>query len=357
MKPNTKDLALWTVKGVVFLLLFIIIFNCTGEVLRNKSESEALGVITGKPDESYDVILAGSSHMQYSIQPAQLFGEFGITSCNVSTAAQSVPTTYYIVKEMIDRHSPELVIVDLFCLFYPENYFTTTRFHQAVDNLPLSMNKIEAINDLVDVNESEFFINYLLYHGRWKDLRKYDYTIHDTFNETYQLLKNVEKFTDPFVPVPVNETEEIPTAPFTYLEKIVKLCREKDVKLLLTVLPYRADVDNNSVTGDYQQKIYNKTAEFAEKWGVDYYNSLFHLDEIGFDFTTDMNEYSHVNAPASVKVTSFYGKMLDEKYDLPDIRQSGNDTAEWESDYTEYLAKIEEITAEIESKFDVTFAK
>ena len=121
MKHNIKSLALSAVKCIAFVLLFLMIFNYTGEVLRNKSESEALGVITKKPDESYDVILAGSSHMQYTLQPAQLFGEHGITACNISTAAQSVPTTYYLIKEMIDRHSPELVVVDLFCLFYPEN--------------------------------------------------------------------------------------------------------------------------------------------------------------------------------------------------------------------------------------------
>lgn len=349
MKQNTKKLILAAVKCIAFLVLFLIIFNYTSEVLRNKSESEALGVITKKPDNSYDVILAGSSHMQFTLQPAQLFGEHGITSCNVSTAAQSVPTTYYLVKEMIERHNPKLVIVDLFCLFYPENYFTPTRFHQAVDNLTLSATKIEAINDLVDVNESEFFINYLLYHSRWKELQRYDYKIHSEVNETYQLLELSYPFPEPFVPLPESDTADIPDIPLKYLEKIATLCKEKNVELLLTVVPYRADIDNNSVTGVYQQQLYNKTAELAKEWGIDYFNALHHLDEIDFDFMTDMCEYSHMNAPASKKVTEFYGKLLKENYDLPDHRDTKY-ADEWQKDYTEYLAKVEEISQKLQSQ-------
>lgn len=346
---NIKKLTLSAVKCIAFIVLFLMIFNYTGEILRNKSESEVLGIVTNKPDNSYDVILAGSSHMQYTLQPAQLFGEHGITSCNVSTAAQSVPTTYYIVKEMIERHDPELVIVDLFCLFYPENYFTPTRFHQAVDNLPLNSTKIEAINDLVDVSESEFYVNYLLYHSRWKSLTRYDYKILDELNETYQLLNRVSPFTEPFVPVPEGETAEIPEVPLEYLKKIVDLCLEKDVKLLLTVVPYRADFDNNSVTGVYQQQLYNKTAELAKEWGVDYFNALHYLDEIGFDFTTDMVEYSHMNAPAAKKVTEYYGNMLTEMYELTDHRDS-EIADEWMADYHEYLVKVESIKGALNSK-------
>ena len=101
---------------LLFAYLFLSIYDYTKEVFCDKYASEALNIITEQRNGTYDVILAGSSHMQYAIQPAQLFGEYGISACNVSTASQSVPTTYYVVKDMIQRHDPELVVVDLFCL-------------------------------------------------------------------------------------------------------------------------------------------------------------------------------------------------------------------------------------------------
>lgn len=240
-------------KAVLFCLLFAVIFSYTRNVLRNKSESEALGVIMSQSDRSYDVILCGPSHMQYSLQPAQLYGEYGIVSCNTSTAAQSIPTTYYVIKEMLEQHTPKLVVVDLFCLFYPENFFTPTRFHQAVDNFPLGKVKTEAILGLADESKSEFFIDYLLYHGRWKELTEYDYTVLSEYNETYQLLCGTYPYPEPFEPI-FDETAEIPEIPLKYLEKIADLCRKNNVSLMFTVIPYRADVDNNDTSAELQQK-------------------------------------------------------------------------------------------------------
>ncbi len=335
MKKNVIKIA----KFMLFIVLFLSIYSYTNDVLRNKSESEAFGVIMEQPNNTYDVILAGPSHMQFAVQPAQLFGEYGIAACNTSTAAQSIPTTYYVVKEMIDRHDPELVLVDLFCLFYPENYFAPARFHQAIDNFPLSLNKAEAIMDLADVSKSEYFINYLLYHTRWKELRRFDYTIHDEKNETYQLLTGTWPFPEPFTPD--FGTAEVPAVPLEYLKKITDLCKETDTKLLLTVIPYRADVDNNDTSAVLQQQMYNTVEQLAAEWGVDYFNSLHHLEEIGFDFTTDMVEFSHVNVSGAEKISSYYGKLIKDNYDIPD-RSEDERYAEWYEDYEEYRTKLEE---------------
>ena len=140
MKQKYSQILIWVGKAFLFILLFFSLYICSREILRDKKHSEALGIIMRQPDQTYDVILAGPSHIQHALHPAQLFGEYGIASCNTATAAQSVPTSYYVIKEMIDRHDPELVVLDLFCLFYPEAYFSPARFHQAIDNFALNRN-------------------------------------------------------------------------------------------------------------------------------------------------------------------------------------------------------------------------
>ena len=94
MNTTLKKQAQKVAKAILFIALFLLIYTYSRDVLRNKSESEALGIIMKQENETYDVILAGPSHMQYAIQPAQLFAEYGIAACNTSTAAQSIPTTY-----------------------------------------------------------------------------------------------------------------------------------------------------------------------------------------------------------------------------------------------------------------------
>ena len=335
MNKNIKKIA----KFLLFAVLFLSIYTYTRDVLRNKSESEALGIITKQPNNTYDVILAGPSHMQVALQPAQFFGEYGIASCNTSTAAQSLPTTYHVLKEMIDRHNPNLVILDLFCLFHPDNFFSTTRFHQAIDNFPISINKATAIYDLTDTSESEYLINYLLYHSRWKELTRFDYKVQDEYNEKYQVHIGTWPYPDPFVPV--YEKAKIPEIPLEYLEKIVKLCKKTDTELLLTVIPYRADVDNNNTSAILQQQMYNTVEELAKEWDVDYFNGLHHLEEIGFDFTTDMIEFSHVNSSGAEKLSTYYGKMIKENYNIPD-RSEEQKYSEWHEDYQEYKVKLEE---------------
>lgn len=334
MKKHIKAIA----KVLLFVFLFAMIYTYSRDVLRNKSESEALGIIVKEPDGMYDVILAGPSHMQYAMQPAQLFGEFGIAACNTATSAQSIPTSYYIIKEMIDRHDPELVVLDLFCLFYPDNYFTPTRMHQAIDNFPLSKNKAEAITDLVKDDKSEFFLNYLLYHSRWKELQRFDYTAHKEHNEKYKLLFECQPFDEPFIPT--YEKSDIPEIPLKYLNKLVALCKETDTELLLTVIPYRADIDNNNTSAVLQQQMYNTVEELAKEWGVGYINGLHHLKEMNFDFSTDMFEDSHVNVFGSNKVTNYYGKYIIDNYDIQD-RYKEEKYSDWHDDFAEYTQLLE----------------
>ena len=39
-------------------------------------------------------------------------------------------------------------------------------------------------------------------------------------------------------------------------------------------------------------------------------NLLHQLDAIGFDFNTDMAEFSHLNESGSMKVSKYFGKIL-----------------------------------------------
>jgi len=338
-----KKLVPAVAKLLLFVFLFLSIYNYTDDAFRGSNMHSALPILAEQPDESYDVILAGSSHMQLSVHPAQLFAQYGITSCNTASASQSIPTSYYIIKEMIDRHSPELVVLDLFCIHGDEPYFTRAWVHEALDGFPLSINKAKAINALVEDGRDEFYLNYLFYHGRWKDLEKADYRYEITRDEKYQFsVDGINAFPEVFVPLDMQETEEIPAITKEYLEKIVLLCRDTGTKLMFTVVPYRADVDiHDNVTAREIQGMYNSAAKLAAEYGVDFLNSLYFLEEIGIDFTQDLVDPSHVNALGSEKVSEFYGKYLSENYDLPD-RSQDERYSDWHEDCQEYMRILEE---------------
>lgn len=326
--------------GLILLLLLMLLGLNT--VFLGRSYNQQIAKIVLAPGGSYDVILAGPSHIQYAIQPAQLFGEQGIASCNIATSAQSIPTTYHMLKDMIDRHDPEVVVLDLFCLFHPEKLISPERLHEAMDFFPLSANKIHAVQDLISENHLDFYIPFVFYHSRWNSLTREDYVMYLHTNETFRLLEGLEVFEKPFTPVPEDQIAEIPEIPLRYLQQIVDMCKETDTQLLLTVIPYRADEDNNELSAIYQQQLFNAAAQYAQQWDIPYLNGLHHLDEMNFDFTTDMMESSHVNASGSQKISAFYGNYLREHFEIPD-RSQDPDYAHWYEDYDQYLTALHQL--------------
>lgn len=68
--------------------------------------------------DTFDVILAGSSTIMYGIHPLQLYDEFGISSYSLTTAAQRIPLTYYLVKEALREQHPQLVVIDVYYAGY-----------------------------------------------------------------------------------------------------------------------------------------------------------------------------------------------------------------------------------------------
>ena len=94
------------------------------------------------------------------------------------------------------------------------------------------------------------------------------------------------------------------------------VCRSReirmDVPLLIVVTPY--------ATTEEKQKRFNTAADIAAEYGVPFidYNLLY--EECGMDFTTDMADDGHLNAPGAAKFTSVFGAYLAEHYDIPDHR-------------------------------------
>lgn len=338
-----RKLAPSAAKVLLFILLFSWIYDYTDDAFRGSNMHSALPILAERPDESYDVILAGSCHMQLSVQPAQLFAQNGIAACNIGSAAQSIPVSYFLIKEMIDRHSPELVVLDLFTLYETDLVAAHSWAHEALDGFPLSINKIKAINTLIGEGKENFYFNYRFYHSRWKELKKEDYRYETVMDELYQFsVDGIAAFPEPFSPVDPQETMEIPPVAKEYLEKIIQICKESGTSLLLTATPYRADATaETKEASEKTQKLFNSAAKLAAEHGVDYLNGLYYIDEMDLDFTQDFVDASHVNAIGTEKVTEFYGNYLRENYDLPD-RSQDERYSDWHEECQEYWTVLRE---------------
>lgn len=146
-----KAKLLFFTKTIVLLLLIIICINIITYVLRDKQNAEYIYPFYEEEQDTIDVIFVGSSHMYRSVYPLEIWNEHGITSWNLGSSEQSIAASYYLVKESIDKQHPKVVVMEMYMSFVDSKYYSYARIHQIADNMPMSLNKVQMVNDLIPV--------------------------------------------------------------------------------------------------------------------------------------------------------------------------------------------------------------
>ena len=145
-------------------------------------------------DRDYDVLFMGTSHVIDSVFPMELWKEYGIVSYNCGGTSNYLPTTYWVLQNVLDYVTPKVVVIDCYRLADDEKCPIIERAHYSLDSFPLSMNKIKAVLDLMDdpggktaeqaekaanIAQSpslELLWNFAFYHSRWNELEKDDFS-------------------------------------------------------------------------------------------------------------------------------------------------------------------------------------
>ena len=87
-----------------------------------------------------------------------------------------------------------------------------------------------------------------------------------------------------------------------WLEKIVSLCEENDIELILYTAPYQAP--------ESEQAIFNGLDGYAKEHGLRYRNMMYDMDAIGLDPESDFIDEGHVNCCGQEKLTRFLAETL-----------------------------------------------
>ena len=91
----------------------------------------------------------------------------------------------------------------------------------------------------------------------------------------------------------------------------------------------KRDIFNSILT-----RMERRDAERAAEYGVPFIDYNLMYEELGMDFSADMADDGHLNAPGAAKFTSYFGNYLSEHYDIPDHRgEEAYETWEKDADY------------------------
>lgn len=328
-----------TVKRVMGTLCFLVILAALVHgltfVTRNKNEAELVHPYYDEKKDSLDVVFVGSSHVMCGVYPMELYREYGIASYDYTSSALVLPQAYYQVVEALRHQNPRVLVLDISGVAYGEVKVGSPEYvHVQLDNMKWSVNKIQAINDLIEepADRMEYYFPLMKFHTRWKELQPEDFQPIVGYTKGAHVSDDILSGAAAYPIEPKDSTAPISRYAETYLRKILDYCRERDVSVLLVNFPLIVDAAT--------QEKYNAVYAIAEEYGLPYLNLLHHLDELGFDFTVDLKDTSHCNRTGAEKVTSYLGGYLKEHYELPDRRDDPAYQSAWDAAYERYMEEF-----------------
>lgn len=313
-------------KAVMFLCLLGVIVSAVNQTLIKKHLYNENRGTTGThygfyemERDTVDILFLGSSHSGAAFNPQYLYDKYNITSFNLCSDAQPVLASYYWLKEALQYQSPQVVILDCYSLWLDEEFYQETRERMAFDNMRLGPVKLEAINTVCTLDESQSRNSYLLtnirYHDRWSALNETDFNWKDDIVppsdlKGFYLMRNQCGYQD-YVPfeVSASETEDFLPEAKIYLDKIVKLCKDNDIELILVKTPTLAETVGR----------HNAVAEYAASNSLMFFdfNEKILYEKIDFDYSVDMSDNettgiknAHANPSGARKMTHFLGDIL-----------------------------------------------
>lgn len=334
------------IKSVTFISILIWISYIAGQVFINKTAGGS-GYNYRKwfyaSEDNYDVIFVGASKTRLGISPMELWNSYGITSYLYSQGGAAIINSYWSIESILKETKPQIIIVGLDTL--GGDYFKEANTHSLIDAMPIgNAAKYEA---MLDMAPTEKWCDYLFplayYHERWQELTIEDFKkLSLPYNNGGQLFKvNAQKNSDYLERIPIvpeSESTDLIALDEEYIEKIINLCQKESVELILCYFPWYTYEEKDH--GEEYQKMANTVNILAEQYGITYVNFMHLLDDLNWNFRTDMNDRKHSNISGTLKLTMWMGDYLTQNYLFEDKR-STNGYQKWNRQYDDYLEKIE----------------
>ncbi len=331
--------------AILFCVVFLTAFTGFSEVLRKKlSNTDRIHEFYGLEKDSLDAVFVGSSHIYYGIYPDYLWQRSGIASYDLASPNQSIPVSYYLIRDAIRLQHPEVIVLDVYYLFQDIYAFSQARLHEAADSMPFwSVNRLRMIHDLAGRVEGEesvysFYIPLVLYHSRWKELETKDFTIETGYLKGANVKVTSEKTT---MFEPLEERVELPAVTMDYLARIEEECEKTGTKLVLLSVPFSGKPKEEEKIRRFLA-LDRTFSEYAEEHSIDFLNLQEQWETLGLNWEEDFYEPAHLNCYGAEKLTFYIADYLSEKYGLPDHRGDPR-YAQWDKDlktFNRYVGRM-----------------
>ncbi|SCY72628.1 hypothetical protein [Butyrivibrio sp. INlla14] len=294
------------------------------------------------PRDTVDVLFFGSSHGAAAFDPQVVYNLYGIKSYNLSCEQQNLLVSYYWLEEALKYQSPKVVVLDPFILFpfYRDEALNTSEIctRLAIDPMRWSHNKLNAVMDICKFDGSQsidsYFLKTIRFHAKWKALKEHDFSYAKMENhfelKGYAPLSNyMVNANENYMPFRSVDAEGIEMVPLmqSYLDKIVDVCKERNIALLIVKTP----------TTNWDIDRYNEVKSYSEKNNIRYidFNEMDTNTDSGFSYLYSMSDDEHCNLWGAETVSAYVAGMLYNDYGV-----TGGDGYEAWANTNDYYSHI-----------------
>lgn len=325
------------IKAVSLLLALALVLGRIDAVLALKSYDGLYPMrqFYEQEEGSVDLLVLGSSHAYVNIDTGTMWEEYGIPAYDLGGGIQPFWNTYYFLKEALKTQTPRLVVMDAYAATFAKEYNDDGRAVSNTFGMKWSWDKVEAMKLSAPPDRlNGLLLSYCQYHARSRELTREDFLEYKGDSAKYASWKGsyVAAAIAPFQwPSGVQTEDRRPMTAKTeeWYRKTIELARSSGVPLLIVVTPYP------SVTAEHQA-VFNTAADIAGEYGVPFVNFNQDFEALDLDPASDYFDGQHMNVWGSRRFTRQLGKLLTDRYDLPD-RQGDPAYRSWE-DNARYIA-------------------
>ncbi len=294
-----------------------------------------------------EVIFVGDCEVYENFSPITLWQEYGIPSVIRGSPQQLIWQSYYVMEETLAIEKPKVVVFNVLSMKYDTNESTGDQSRREaynrmnLDGMRWSRSKWNAIQASMTAEERQwesqwsYLFPILRYHDRWSQLTAEDFRYwfrrEPVSDNGYLMQTGVRPVTHPYVEKPLADYT-FGEASWYYLDKMVALCQEEGVELVLIKAP--------SLSPVWWDQWDAQIEDYAEAHGLKYYNFLDHQQEIGLDWNRDTYDRGlHLNVYGAEKLSRYFGGLLITECGLTDCRGEADTAVRWAEKTESYEAR------------------
>ena len=302
----------YLLRATSFVLIFAVLFVLVSYLLRPEDSyvKEVFSGFYAEPDDSLDVVAYGGSGVfRYFITP-EIWKSTGLTSYLLTSSNQPFETISTLMTETRKSQNPKLFIVEIRRLVVNDynikknisNANQEAHLRLVTDNMVYSTTRNQLIDDQVDGNKLDWYIDLIHNHSNWKNLtlKSFGLMLYHKINvmKGSYISSNWTKQQEFDIDSYKNQTVTLETDTTQKLQSLLNYCQSNQLNVLFVSTPY---VENELT---FQEE--NSIGAIIRQYGYSYLNMNEFYQDIGLDFSQDYYDTRHVNVSGAMKVTKYF---------------------------------------------------